>query len=222
MRDLGVDERVDRLLLLERDTDVGRKSSTALLEGALVPRDRQSACSRPRGPTRCRAARTCAARAACHSGCRRASRLPLYACPVHPTTVDWVALGIVAFCAVLGMRRGLIASALSLVGLVAGAYVGARVAPHLLHGGSTSPVGGARRPRRRGRRGAARAGARRDPRVVRPRRAAADAVPLPRLRGRVRARRGRRARARLGDRRDRAAHPRTDPVPAGGARSRSC
>jgi uncharacterized membrane protein required for colicin V production len=58
---------------------------------------------------------------------------------VHPTTVDWVALGIVALCAVLGMRRGLIASALSLAGLVVGAYVGARVAPHLLHGGSTSP-----------------------------------------------------------------------------------
>ena len=56
-----------------------------------------------------------------------------------PTTVDWIALGIVALCAVLGMRRGLIASALSLAGLVAGAYVGARVAPHLLHGGSASP-----------------------------------------------------------------------------------
>ena len=55
------------------------------------------------------------------------------------TTVDWVALGIVALAAFAGMRRGLIATALSLVGLVAGAYVGSRVAPHLLHGGSSSP-----------------------------------------------------------------------------------
>src|SRR5437660_5245515 len=43
------------------------------------------------------------------------------------------------------MRRGLVLSALSLVGLAGGAYVGSRVAPHLLHGGSTStwtPVAG--------------------------------------------------------------------------------
>ncbi len=44
------------------------------------------------------------------------------------------------------MRRGLIASALSLAGLVVGAYVGSRVAPHLLHGG----VGLARGRRSRG------------------------------------------------------------------------
>ena len=37
------------------------------------------------------------------------------------------------------MRRGLIATGLSLAGLVAGAYVGSRVAPHLLRGGSNSP-----------------------------------------------------------------------------------
>ena len=55
------------------------------------------------------------------------------------TTVDWVALGIVALAAVSGMRRGLIATALSLAGLVAGAYVGSRIAPHLLRGGSSSP-----------------------------------------------------------------------------------
>lgn len=55
------------------------------------------------------------------------------------TTVDWVALGIVALAAIAGMRRGLIATALSLAGLVAGAYIGSRVAPHLLHGGSSSP-----------------------------------------------------------------------------------
>ena len=55
------------------------------------------------------------------------------------TTVDWVALGIVVLAAFAGWRRGLIATALSLAGLIAGAYVGARVAPHLLHGGASSP-----------------------------------------------------------------------------------
>ena len=55
------------------------------------------------------------------------------------TTVDWIALGIVALAAVAGMRRGLIATALSLAGLIAGAYIGSRVAPHLLRGGSSSP-----------------------------------------------------------------------------------
>ena len=55
------------------------------------------------------------------------------------TTVDWVALGIVAVAALGGLRRGLIASALSLAGLAAGAYAGSRVGPHLLHGGAASP-----------------------------------------------------------------------------------
>ena len=54
------------------------------------------------------------------------------------TAVDWVALAIVAFFAFSGWRRGLIASALSLLGLVAGAYAGSRLAPHLLSGGATS------------------------------------------------------------------------------------
>ena len=55
------------------------------------------------------------------------------------TTVDWVALGFVAFTALLGLRKGMIASALSLAGLVVGAFVGARLAPHLLNGGAESP-----------------------------------------------------------------------------------
>src|SRR5207245_1218456 len=38
-----------------------------------------------------------------------------------------------------GLRRGLIATALSLAGLAAGAVIGARLAPHLLHNGSSSP-----------------------------------------------------------------------------------
>jgi S1-C subfamily serine protease len=55
------------------------------------------------------------------------------------TTVDWIALAVVAFAALGGLRTGLVASAFSLVGLVAGAYIGSRVAPHLLHRGSSSP-----------------------------------------------------------------------------------
>jgi uncharacterized membrane protein required for colicin V production len=55
------------------------------------------------------------------------------------TTVDWVALGFVALTALLGLRRGLIASALAIVGIVAGAVIGARVAPLLLPDGRHSP-----------------------------------------------------------------------------------
>jgi S1-C subfamily serine protease len=55
------------------------------------------------------------------------------------TTVDWIALAIVALAAFGGFRRGLVASALSLGGLVAGAYLGSRALPHLLHGGTSSP-----------------------------------------------------------------------------------
>jgi S1-C subfamily serine protease len=56
----------------------------------------------------------------------------------HLTTLDWIALGIIALSAFAGWRRGLIASALSLAGLVAGAYAGSRIAPHLLNNGSAS------------------------------------------------------------------------------------
>ncbi|MCW2975214.1 MAG: MarP family serine protease [Actinomycetia bacterium] len=52
--------------------------------------------------------------------------------------VDWIAVGLIALTAFSGFRRGLIASALSLGGLVAGAYVGSRAVPHLLHGGAGS------------------------------------------------------------------------------------
>jgi S1-C subfamily serine protease len=61
------------------------------------------------------------------------------------TTVDWIAVAVIAVAALIGFQRGLIASALSLVGVVAGAIVGARIAPHLLSGGSHSrylPVAG--------------------------------------------------------------------------------
>jgi S1-C subfamily serine protease len=58
---------------------------------------------------------------------------------------DWIAIGIVGLAALGGYRRGLVVSAFSLVGLAAGAYIGSRIAPHLLHGGSSSrwtPVAG--------------------------------------------------------------------------------
>jgi Trypsin-like peptidase domain/Colicin V production protein len=51
---------------------------------------------------------------------------------------DTVAIVVVLVAAFGGLRRGLVLSAFSLVGLAAGAYVGSRVAPHVLHGGSTS------------------------------------------------------------------------------------
>jgi len=55
------------------------------------------------------------------------------------TRVDWIALAIAALGALSGLRRGLIATALSLGGLAGGAVLGARVAPHFLHGGAQSP-----------------------------------------------------------------------------------
>jgi S1-C subfamily serine protease len=55
------------------------------------------------------------------------------------TRVDWLALGFVALAAFAGLRRGLVGSALSAAGIVAGAIIGARVAPHLLSGGDESP-----------------------------------------------------------------------------------
>jgi uncharacterized membrane protein required for colicin V production len=51
---------------------------------------------------------------------------------------DWIAIAIVLLSAVAGLRRGLVLSAFSLVGLVAGAYIGSRLARHILHGGSGS------------------------------------------------------------------------------------
>jgi uncharacterized membrane protein required for colicin V production len=51
---------------------------------------------------------------------------------------DWIAIAIVLLAAVGGLRRGLVLTAFSLVGLAAGAYIGSRLAPHVLHGGSSS------------------------------------------------------------------------------------
>jgi S1-C subfamily serine protease len=55
------------------------------------------------------------------------------------TRVDWIALAIAAVAALYGLKRGLIATGLSLAGVAAGAVLGARTAPHFLHGGSHSP-----------------------------------------------------------------------------------
>jgi uncharacterized membrane protein required for colicin V production len=58
---------------------------------------------------------------------------------------DWVAIAIVLLAAAGGLRRGLVLSAFSLVGVAVGAYLGSRLAPHLLSGGSNSawtPVAG--------------------------------------------------------------------------------
>src|SRR5512146_2844203 len=54
------------------------------------------------------------------------------------TRLDWNILGFAAFTALMGFRRGLIVTLLSLAGLAVGALVGARVAPHFLSGGKHS------------------------------------------------------------------------------------
>jgi S1-C subfamily serine protease len=53
--------------------------------------------------------------------------------------VDLIALGFVVLTAFIGWKKGLLASALSVGGIVLGAWLGSRVAPALLQGGSSSP-----------------------------------------------------------------------------------
>jgi S1-C subfamily serine protease len=55
------------------------------------------------------------------------------------TGLDWTILGFCALLAGLGFIRGFIVGALSLVGFAAGAFLGTRLAPALLSGGSASP-----------------------------------------------------------------------------------
>jgi S1-C subfamily serine protease len=55
------------------------------------------------------------------------------------TRVDWIALAVAALAALSGYKRGLVATALSLAGLALGALLGARLAPHVLHDGASSP-----------------------------------------------------------------------------------
>jgi uncharacterized membrane protein required for colicin V production len=54
------------------------------------------------------------------------------------TKLDWGLVGFAALSAFVGYRRGLISTGLSFAGLVIGAMVGARVAPHFLSGGKHS------------------------------------------------------------------------------------
>ena len=55
------------------------------------------------------------------------------------TKVDLIAIGFVALTAFIGWRKGLVASALSVAGIVLGAWLGSRLAPQLLQGGTRSP-----------------------------------------------------------------------------------
>ncbi|HEV3480575.1 MAG TPA: MarP family serine protease [Gaiellaceae bacterium] len=55
------------------------------------------------------------------------------------TRLDWIVLGVVAFTALLGLWQGFTISLLSAAGVIAGGFVGARVAPHLLPEGAESP-----------------------------------------------------------------------------------
>ena len=55
------------------------------------------------------------------------------------TGLDWAILGFTALLAALGFLRGFTVGALSLVGFAAGAFLGTRLAPALLSGGSASP-----------------------------------------------------------------------------------
>jgi S1-C subfamily serine protease len=50
------------------------------------------------------------------------------------TTVDWIAAAVIGLAALNGLRRGLVGGALSLAGIAAGAYLGAKLAPELLAG----------------------------------------------------------------------------------------
>jgi S1-C subfamily serine protease len=55
------------------------------------------------------------------------------------TRLDWIILAVVAGTALLGLWQGLTLSVLSAAGVIFGALVGARLAPHLLPDGSESP-----------------------------------------------------------------------------------
>ena len=55
------------------------------------------------------------------------------------TVIDGVALFLVLFAAVAGFRKGLIAGALSVIGILLGAWLGSQVGPQFLSGGQRSP-----------------------------------------------------------------------------------
>src|SRR5438270_10025975 len=53
--------------------------------------------------------------------------------------LDVIAVVLVAFAALAGYRKGLIAGALSVAGIALGAWIGSQIGPQLLHGGQSSP-----------------------------------------------------------------------------------
>jgi S1-C subfamily serine protease len=55
------------------------------------------------------------------------------------TALDWIIVAFVVLMAIWGYLQGLVVSALSLGGFAAGAFLGSRIAPVLLSGGSSSP-----------------------------------------------------------------------------------
>jgi len=55
------------------------------------------------------------------------------------TRLDWIVLGVVVFTALLGLWQGFTTSLLSAAGVIAGGFIGARLAPHLLPDGAESP-----------------------------------------------------------------------------------
>ena len=55
------------------------------------------------------------------------------------TRLDWIVLALVALAAQLGLWQGFTIGVLSVVGMLAGALAGARIAPHLLPNGAESP-----------------------------------------------------------------------------------
>src|SRR3954454_11710640 len=57
----------------------------------------------------------------------------------HVTAIDWIIVALTLLLAVWGYAQGLIVGALSLVGFAAGAFLGSRLGPLLLSGGSHSP-----------------------------------------------------------------------------------
>jgi S1-C subfamily serine protease len=55
------------------------------------------------------------------------------------TTLDWLIVAFTALMAAIGWRQGFVAGVLALVGFCAGAFLGSRLGPALLPGGSSSP-----------------------------------------------------------------------------------
>lgn len=59
--------------------------------------------------------------------------------PLAVTAVDWIIVGFTLLLALYGYAQGFIVGALSLAGFASGAFLGTRIAPALLPGGSHSP-----------------------------------------------------------------------------------